>query len=118
MSPSYTVLATDDDPLVLDVIAKILAEPGYTVLTARDGYEAIRVLADRHVDLLISDIRMPGLDGVQLGIQAKVMRPHLHIIYITGFAEAAARARNGRVIEKPVRPAALVAAIKSELSAA
>jgi CheY-like chemotaxis protein len=113
----YTALVVDDDPLVLDVVAQILAAPGYSVLTARDGYEAIRALADRHIDLMIADIRMPGLDGMQLGIQAKLMRPHLHIVYITGFAEAAKKVQYGKVVEKPIRAADLIETIRKEMSA-
>lgn len=114
----YTVLVADDDPAVLKVVAALLGESGYTVLTAGDGYEAIRLLADRHVDLMLTDVKMPGLDGVQLSIQAKVMRPNLHIIYITGFAEAAQKAPYGKVVQKPIRAADLIKAIQMEISAA
>jgi CheY-like chemotaxis protein len=113
----YTALVVDDDPLVLEVLSKMLAEPGYAVITANDGYEAIRILADRHIDLMIADIRMPGLDGMQLGIQAKLMRPRLHIIYITGFAEAAAKAQYGKVIQKPIRASELLEIVKKEIAA-
>jgi CheY-like chemotaxis protein len=114
----YTILTVDDDPLVLEVIARMLAQPGYTVLTARDGYEAVRTLADRHVDLMIIDIRMPGLNGVHLGDQAKLMRPRLHVIYLTGFADHANEARHGRVLKKPVRAADLIKTVEAELAAA
>jgi len=113
----YTVLVADDDPDVLAVMAAILRAPGYTVLTAADGYEAIRTLADRHIDLLLTDLRMPGLDGKQLVVQAKVMRPSLHVVYMTGFKEAAATV-SGRLVQKPIRAAALIATINQELSAA
>ena len=112
----YTVLVADDDALVLDVVAKILAGPGYTVITARDGHEAIRILADRDVDLVITDIKMPGLDGIQLSIQAKAMRPDLHIIYITGFARPHNGLNYGLVLEKPVRAADLIRTIENEMS--
>jgi CheY-like chemotaxis protein len=115
---SYTVLVVDDDPLVLDVVAKILAAPGCTVLTARDGYQALRALADRDIDLLITDLNMPGLDGVQLGIQAKLMQQHLHIVYVTGFFDMAKRARYGRVLQKPIRLGDLIQTVKNELLAA
>jgi CheY-like chemotaxis protein len=115
---SYTVLVVDDDTLVLDVVAKILAAPGCTVLTARDGYLALRMLADRDIDLLITDLNMPGLDGVQLGIQAKLMQQHLHIIYVTGFFDMAKRARYGRVLQKPIRLGDLIQTVKNELLAA
>jgi len=112
----YTALVVDDDPLVLDVVARILADPGYSVVTARDGYEAIRILAERHIDLLITDVKMPGLDGTQLGVQAKLMRPRLHIVYITGFADAARGAQHGKVLEKPVRAAELIRTVQQELA--
>ena len=115
MLTPYTILVVDDDPLVLDVVAKILGAPGCTVLTARDGAEALRTLGERSVELMITDLIMPGLDGVQLGIQAKLMHPYLHIIYITGFADIAKRARYGRVLQKPIRAAALIQSVKSEL---
>ncbi|HWI28251.1 MAG TPA: response regulator [Stellaceae bacterium] len=112
----YTALIVDDDPLVLEVVAQILREPGFNVVTARDGYEAIRILADRHIDLMITDIMMPGLDGVQLGVQAKLMRPRLHIIYVTAFIDAAKGAQYGKVIEKPVRAAHLVEIIQRTMT--
>ena len=111
----YATLVVDDDPQVLAVVAEILAAPGFTVLTAHDGYEAIRILVERHVDLMITDARMPGLDGIQLGLQAKLMRPRLHIIYITAFADAARDARHGKVLRKPVRAAELVRTVEQEL---
>jgi len=113
----YTVLITDDDPDVLSVLAAILRAPGYTVVTATDGYDAIRILADRHIDLLLTDLRMPGLDGQQLVIQAKVMRPYLRVVYMTGFKEAAATV-SGRLVQKPIRAADLIKTIRQEMSAA
>jgi DNA-binding FadR family transcriptional regulator len=113
----HTVLVVDDDIPVLDVLAKILEEPGSTVLTAHDAYEAIRILSDRHVDLLITDIRMPGLDGSQLGVQAKFLRPRVRVIYITGFAEAAEYARHGIVLQKPIRAAELIQVVRKEMKA-
>lgn len=114
----YTTLIVDDDPLVLETVANVLAQPGYAVVTACDGYEAIRILADRHIDLMIADVKMPGLDGTELGMQAKLMRPRLHIIYLTAFADSAQKARHGRVLKKPIRAADLVKIVEQELSAA
>ncbi|HZB91447.1 MAG TPA: response regulator [Stellaceae bacterium] len=118
MTYAYTVLVADDDPTVLEVVAQILREPGYAVVTARDGFEAIRILAERHVDLMIADIKMPGLDGAELASQAKVMRPRLHVIYITGFLDQRQKARSNPLLEKPIRAAALIEAIRKTMSAA
>lgn len=94
------------------------SQPGCTVLTARDGYEAVQTLADRSVDLMITDLNMPGVDGVQLGIRAKFMHPYLHIIYVTGYSELAKRAQYGRVLHKPIRLAELIQTVKNEMMAA
>jgi DNA-binding response OmpR family regulator len=112
-----TILVADDDPLLLDVVARTLADPSFTVLTASDGFEAVRILADRHVDLMIADINMPGLDGLQLALQAKVMRPNLHIIFISGtWSERAALPSFGTLMEKPIRPRDLLDAVRLQLA--
>ena len=114
----YTILVADDDPVLLEIVAKVLEEPGYTVLTATDGYEAVRILADRHVDLMITDVRMPGLDGFELAQQAKLLRPNLHIIYISGYYHERKEGcvpRYGAFLRKPVRADALLATVEQEL---
>jgi len=112
-----TVLVADDDPDVLDVLASILRHADYRVLTAPSGSDAIPILDHEPVDLLLTDVEMPGLDGWQLAAQAKTKRPHLRVVFIT----AGTRYR-GRppfpVIEKPVRAVKLVEAIKRWMSAA
>jgi CheY-like chemotaxis protein len=110
-----TILFVDDDPHMLEVAENVLAEPGYTVLMASDGYEAVRIIADRHVDLMIVDVRMPGIGGHELARQAKVMRPNLHVIFITGFANGVSE---GLVLQKPLRAAELLKAVKEAISSA
>jgi two-component system, NtrC family, sensor kinase len=111
-----TLLVADDDPDVLDVLAGILRHAGYRVLSARSGSDAIHILDHEPVDLLLTDVEMPGLNGWQLAAQAKTKRPHLRVVFIT----AGTRDR-GRppfpVIEKPVRAAELVDAIGRRMSA-
>ena len=80
-----TILVADDDPEFRQTIGDILAHADHTILTVADGYEAIRTVTDRHVDLLIADIRMPGIDGFELARQVKVLRPGLPVIYISGY---------------------------------
>ena len=113
----YTILVADDDRQLLAIVAEILSEPGYTVLTAADGFEAVRILADRHVDLMIADVNMPGLDGLELGLQAKVMRPGLHIVFISGTrAEDGHQPNFGRVVSKPIRAATLLELVRQEMA--
>jgi DNA-binding response OmpR family regulator len=112
-----TILLVDDEPDLLEVGAAILAEPRYTVLTAADGYEALRVLVDRVVDLMITDVRMPGISGFELARQAKLMRPSLHVIYLSGRASRpdGMGPTYGALVRKPVRAGELLAIVGREI---
>jgi CheY-like chemotaxis protein len=112
----YTVLVAEDDPLVLDVVETALDMAGYTVLTARNGYEALRILEERHVDLIVTDIRMPEINGVELASRARAMQPDLRIVLITGFADAVSKTSHGTLLHKPFHAADLVRTIRMELT--
>jgi len=106
MARRYTILVVEDETTVRDFLLALLAGHGFTVLSAGDAYEAIRVIAERHIDLLFTDIVMPGASGFELAAQAKLIRPNMKILYSTGFAEKAKgrdAVRYGKVLEKPVR---------------
>jgi DNA-binding NtrC family response regulator len=119
MSRRFTVLVVEDETTVRDFVLRLLSDRGFTVLSAADAYEAIRVITERHVDLLFTDIVMPGADGFDLAAQAKLIRPTLRVLYSTGFADKAkgrSSPRYGRLLEKPMRAEALVAAVEKALS--
>ena len=114
-----TILCVDDDPDVSEIIAMVLAEGGYSVITASDGYEAVRILVDHSVDLLITDVKMPGISGFELARQATLMRPNLHIIYVSGYNTDADRGAGpiyGVVLQKPIRPSHLHQEVNRQLS--
>jgi CheY-like chemotaxis protein len=119
MSRRFTILVVEDEFTVRDFVLRLLSDKGFTVLSAGDAYEAIRIIAERHVDLLFTDIVMPGADGFDLAAQAKLIRRNLRVLYSTGYAEKAksrSTARYGKLLEKPIRADALVAAIEKALS--
>ena len=73
------VLVVDDEPLVLDVVATMLEELGCDVETAHTGADALnRLGSEEHIDILLADINMPGLDGRKLAYRAKQRRPELY----------------------------------------
>jgi CheY-like chemotaxis protein len=115
-----TILLVEDDAAVRDVLIRMLSEKGFGVITAGDAYEAIRVLAERHVDLLFTDIIMPSMDGVHLAKQAKLIRPEIKILFATGYAQKAVEreaAQVGRVLHKPLREAEVIREVEALLAA-
>src|SRR5437870_13544703 len=86
-----TILFVDDDPDIREIVAEALAAPGHGVLTASDGYDAIRILADNWISILITDVNMPGINGFELARQARVMRPNIHVIYFSVYPVEDAR---------------------------
>jgi len=111
----HPILVADDDPDLTEVISGGLSEAGYSVLTAATGYEAIGILADNWIALLITDITMPGIDGIELARQAKVMRPIIKVIYLSGAAVKNAGAVHGPVLQKPMRIADLLDEVQRQL---
>ncbi len=103
-----TVLIVDDDRNTWESLKRGLGRAGYDVVTAEDGSKAVPVLQEREVDLLITDYKMPGIDGLRLASTAQVVRPHVAVIMISAFANvdtAVSAIKQGifDVIEKPVK---------------
>jgi two-component system cell cycle sensor histidine kinase/response regulator CckA len=84
---SGTILVVEDEGMVRQVAERALTRRGYTVLTAANGEEALDVLARETVDLLISDVVMPTMDGPTLVTHARAARGDLPVIFMSGYAE-------------------------------
>ena len=91
-SPSDThksgldILVVDDDRLVLNVVSEIVSAVGHHPHTATDGDAALEAMSAHHYDLVISDIRMPGMDGFQLAARVRVEYPDTYLVLMTGFS--------------------------------
>jgi PAS domain S-box-containing protein len=86
-----TVLVVEDEPVVRAVILEMLQEQGYRTREAVDGPSGLRILRNpERIDLLVTDVGLPGMNGRQLADQARETRPDLKILFITGYAESAA----------------------------
>ena len=86
-----TVLLVEDDPSVRLLVREVLEELRYRIVEAGDAAQAVPVLeSDRHLDLMISDVGLPGMNGRQLAEVARRHRPDLPILFVTGYAENAA----------------------------
>ncbi|MDO8297255.1 MAG: PAS domain S-box protein [Caulobacter sp.] len=103
-----TVLAVDDDALVLANIAGMLEDLGHRVISAASGEAALTVLEATPVDLVITDHAMPRMTGLELALQVRALRPDLPIILASGYAQPLADADDDLVrLAKPFNQAAL-----------
>jgi PAS domain S-box-containing protein len=113
-----TVLVIEDEPVVRGLIVEVVADLGFAALEATDGPGGLEILQSRQrIDLLISDIGLPGLNGRQLADAARALRPGLKVILMTGYAEVAASAQGFlapgmTLITKPFAMAELAAKIR------
>ena|SRR3712207_855389 len=118
-----TILVVEDDRDVREVALTVLEGAGYRVLEAASGDDAYQLLLadpDLRIDVLFTDVVMPGrLDGIDLANAARALRPHLHVLYATGFANLVRANRDadlqGPVLRKPYRPSELRRAISALL---
>ncbi len=82
-----TVLVVDDEPNYLIVLSELLKDEGFEVITAQKGEDGFKVVQDTDLDLVITDMRMPGMDGLELLKAVKSYNKHLPVIMITAFGE-------------------------------
>jgi CheY-like chemotaxis protein len=86
-----TVLLVEDEPAVRILVLEVLKDLGYAALEAQDGLAALPIIESQtRIDLLITDVGLPGLNGRQLAEVARKRRPGLKVLFITGYAEKAA----------------------------
>lgn len=116
------ILIADDNPLNLDILQTRLAAHGYHIVTAGDGEAALRLATEQHPDLILLDVMMPKVDGLEVcrRLKADTSLPFIPIIMVTSKADSAdivagLDAGADEYLTKPVDHAALVARVKSML---
>jgi putative two-component system response regulator len=117
------VLVIDDDAVVRDVIGEMLAASGYEVICATTAAEALELFTDEEISLVVSDIVMPDLSGLELLEEMRLHRPNLPIVLVTGantrdnLSEALTRGADG-LVAKPFTQAELQEAVGKALDRA
>ena len=102
-----SILPAEDDSSRLTLLSKALGKAGHMVTSCEDGVEAIAALELREYELLLADIVMPCIDGIELAQRATAHLPDIKLLFITGFAAVALNAqktganRNARILSKP-----------------
>ena len=122
MVATRRILVVDDEPLVTKSCRRILSEAGHEVQTAQSGREGLRQALTQHFDLVMTDLKMPDLDGMDLVRAVRKDRPQTAIVIITGYgtipsAVAATRLGVADYIEKPFTPEEIMEAVRRALPA-
>lgn len=122
-TPSETILLVEDDPPIRRLIQRVLQGQGYQLLEACNGREALS-LAEHHrgtIDLLVTDVVMPKMDGFTLGERLVESRPDTRVLFLSGQAEQSMAVRGGlkaagqAFLLKPFTHDCLVRAIRDQL---
>ena len=111
------ILLVDDEEGYRELIARLLTKAGYEVLQAADGLEALSLLEESKVDLVISDILMPALNGYALVARLRAKWPAMPVILTTGFLPAAKTMMNCLVdfMPKPINAETLIDMIQGRI---
>jgi len=118
-----TVLVVDDEAPILGLVRTMLERAGYLVLEASTGSEALQIAAHHPnaIDLLLTDILMPEMDGFQLAQQLQAQRPGVRVLYMSGYLDVISRGAGGLgaapCIRKPFKQHALTEEIARVLEA-
>ena len=116
-----TILVVDDEVTILDSLSGILSDEGFEVLTASNGYEALKIIEEESPDLVLLDIWMPGIDGIETLGEIKRTNPFLQVVIISGHGtiETAVKATKLGAydfIEKPLSIEKVVVTINNALN--
>jgi CheY-like chemotaxis protein len=123
LAGTETVLVVEDEPALRRLISVSLEKRGYTVLASEDGTEAIRILENNRgeIDLVVSDIMMPKLNGLELRKKAILLQPEMRFLFISGYAEdtigqTAHLPQDAGYLEKPFLPIELARKVRALLN--
>ena len=115
------ILLADDEPAALQFFKRALESDGHRVTAAADGTDALARIEAEPFDLLVSDVQMPGLDGIALVEKGLAVNAKLRVVLMSGFADELGRAAHlkdkiSRVITKPFTLEQIRSAVKAALA--
>jgi CheY-like chemotaxis protein len=121
---SETILLVEDEELVRELMVEVLEGRGYELLAAANGAEALAICEQHEgrIDLMVTDVVMPGMSGVELAAQARQVKPDMEVLYLSGYTNSAlvahgALGAEGHFLEKPFEPDDLARKMREILDA-
>jgi DNA-binding NtrC family response regulator len=115
---SKQVLLAEDEPMVLKLLQRLVHSWGYRVFSARNGREAMEI-SDQHqgeIDLLVTDVIMPEMEGPELAEKLKAKHPRLQVIFLSGYSHTQVVLQRGwKFMQKPFQTQKLKAAVEDSL---
>ena len=115
------ILIVDDDRVMLKYLSDSLKQAGHEIQTADNGVDALEYIKEYNVDLLLTDIVMPGMDGISLSKKASAISSDLKILFMTGFSvegfsKGKLNAMTEKVVSKPFHLKDIVAQVENMLT--
>lgn len=101
-----SILVVDDELLIRDLLYDFFSGQGWQIAVAENSERALQILHDRKIDLVLTDIKMPELDGLQLAARLKESDPNLPVVVMTGYpsVESAVTALRAKVEDYVIKP--------------
>ncbi|MCK9387890.1 MAG: response regulator [Sulfuritalea sp.] len=120
MSALHKVLVVDDDPVVSKSFNRVLSQKGYVVVSAANAQEALNKVQEGEYDVVFTDIKMPGMSGIELAERLKVERPWTPVVIVTGFGSTSNQARAeaagvSSFLQKPLSPEMIEGSMRKAL---
>jgi CheY-like chemotaxis protein len=116
-SGQVVVLIAEDEPLIRNIVASALRQAGFSTLTGANGREAIE-LSEKypgHIDLLLTDIAMPEVNGLQAAARIMAKRAAIKVLFMSGYAAGLTNVQGMPVLQKPFTPAVLRSKVREVL---
>lgn len=109
MKTQHKILVVDDDPVVGKSFERVLSSKGYAVINCHSGEEALAKLKNEEYDAVFTDLKMPGMDGIEVATQVKASQPWMPVIIVTGFGTTNSQLQASEIgvsdfIQKPLTP--------------
>lgn len=123
MNAMRKVLVVDDDPVVSKSFDRVLTRRGYVVVSAENGAEALRKVAQEEYEAVFTDIKMPGMDGIEVARRMRMQQPWTPVVIITGYGsaenETQAKAAGVRTfLRKPLSPEMIETSLQEAIAEA